>query len=566
MIRRTVCLSVCAAGLVLGQGWTQWGQNPRHTGTVNVAAQRPEVIQGEFLYDPLAEAMREDSNGNLLVHYMAPIVDGQDVFMMTREGDWRSCREFLQPCGTALWNRMRWNVTRLQWEGGKLTPKWTTDSQWKPAPDTGSRWEPVFHPVLVGRYIYAPSNAGMVMKIDRESGRVMEQINPFGEENPNMYVAGPLTADEQGNLYYNAIQLAPANPWTTEVAGAWLVKIGADGSMARVSFGRMNREAPSTCRQTFSEAGNAAPLPWPPSPEAVPPSGPCGRQRPGLNVAPAVGPDGTVYTVSRAHFNASHGYLVALDTNLRVKWISSLRDRLNDGCDVSLPPSGTRGGCRAGATRGVDPTTNTLPAGQVMDLSTASPVVAPDGSILYGAFTGYNHFRGHLMKFSPAGDYLAAYDFGWDTTPAVYPHDGTYSVLLKDNHYGATSYCGVAAFCLPDEKRFDLVSLNADLKKEWGFRSTNTQACERLPDGTTRCETQPEGFEWCVNMVAVDRNGVMYANSEDGNLYAVDRNGKLVGNLFLKVAIGAAYTPLAIGGDGRIYTQNAGSLFVVGAR
>jgi hypothetical protein len=214
----------------------------------------------------------------------------------------------------------------------------------------------------------------------------------------------------------------------------------------------------------------------------------------------------------------------------------------------------------------VDPTTNTLPAGQVMDLSTASPVVAPDGSILYGAFTGYNHFRGHLMKFSPAGDYLAAYDFGWDTTPAVYPHDGTYSVLLKDNHYGAPSYCGTAAFCLPDERRYDLVSLNADLRKEWNFRSTNTQACERQPDGTTRCETQPEGFEWCVNMVAVDKDGVMYANSEDGNLYAIDRNGRLVSNLFLKVAIGAAYTPLAIGGDGRIYTQNAGSLFVVGAR
>jgi outer membrane protein assembly factor BamB len=563
MTRLAVCF---VAGLAWGQGWTQWGQNPRHTGAVSVAAQRPEVIQGEFLYDPLADAMREDSNGNLLVHYMSPIVDGQDVFMMTREGEWRSCREFLQPCGTALWSRFQWNVTRLQWEGGKLSAKWTTDSRWKPAPDTGSRWEPVFHPVLVGRYIYAPSNAGMVMKIDRDSGRVMEQINPFGEENPNMYVAGPLTADEQGNLYYNAIQLAPTNPWTTEVAGAWLVKIGADGTVARVSFGRMNREAPATCRQTFAEAGAAAPLPWPPTPDAVPPSGPCGRQRPGLNVAPAVGADGTIYTVSRAHFNASHGYLVALDPNLRVKWISSLRDRLNDGCDVSLPASGTRGGCRAGATRGVDPTTNTLPAGQVMDLSTASPVVAPDGSILYGAFTGYNHFRGHLMKFSPAGDYLAAYDFGWDTTPAVYPHDGTYSVLLKDNHYGATSYCGNVAFCLPDERRYDLVSLNADLRKEWNFRSTNTQACERQPDGTTRCETQPEGFEWCVNMVAVDRNGVMYANSEDGNLYAVDRNGSLVSNLFLKVAIGAAYTPLAIGGDGRIYTQNAGSLFVVGAR
>jgi len=36
------------------------------------------------------------------------------------------------------------------------------------------------------------------------------------------------------------------------------------------------------------------------------------------------------------------------------------------------------------------------------------------------------------------------------------------------------------------------------------------------------------------------------------------------GNLFLNLAIGAAYTPLSIGPDGKLYTQNDGHLFVVG--
>jgi outer membrane protein assembly factor BamB len=103
------------------------------------------------------------------------------------------------------------------------------------------------------------------------------------------------------------------------------------------------------------------------------------------------------------------------------------------------------------------------------------------------------------------------------------------------------------------------------LQTEWHFVSANNQACERLEDGTRNCVTRSNGFEWCVNMVAMDRDGVMYANSEDGNLYAIDRTGKLVGSIFLKVATGASYTPLAIGADGRIYTQNAGTLFVVGA-
>jgi len=36
------------------------------------------------------------------------------------------------------------------------------------------------------------------------------------------------------------------------------------------------------------------------------------------------------------------------------------------------------------------------------------------------------------------------------------------------------------------------------------------------------------------------------------------------GKIFLNLAIGAAYTPLSIGADGKLYTQNDGILFVVG--
>jgi hypothetical protein len=36
------------------------------------------------------------------------------------------------------------------------------------------------------------------------------------------------------------------------------------------------------------------------------------------------------------------------------------------------------------------------------------------------------------------------------------------------------------------------------------------------------------------------------------------------GKMFLNIALGAAYTPLSIGPDGKLYTQNNGHLFVVG--
>ena len=81
----------------------------------------------------------------------------------------------------------------------------------------------------------------------------------------------------------------------------------------------------------------------------------------------------------------------------------------------------------------------------------------------------------------------------------------------------------------------------------------------------SRCVSDhPEGFEFCVNAPAIDRQGNVYNNSEDGNLYLIGPDGKLRDHLFLDLAIGAAYTPVSLGADGRIYTQNDGHLFVVG--
>jgi outer membrane protein assembly factor BamB len=100
---------------------------------------------------------------------------------------------------------------------------------------------------------------------------------------------------------------------------------------------------------------------------------------------------------------------------------------------------------------------------------------------------------------------------------------------------------------------------------EWSFQNANTQSCTRNPDGTLACVSDhPHGFEWCVNAPVVDGSGTVYANSEDGNLYAIGQGGLLRQKIFQQLAIGAAYTPASLGGDGKIYTQNDGHLFVVG--
>ena len=96
--------------------------------------------------------------------------------------------------------------------------------------------------------------------------------------------------------------------------------------------------------------------------------------------------------------------------------------------------------CTFGANFGVDPATNERP-GRVIDQSSSSPVVTPDGGVIYGAYTRYDFARGPMFRFDKNGNFMADYHFGWDSTPAVYPHHDTYSIVIKDNHYDAGNLC-----------------------------------------------------------------------------------------------------------------------------
>ena len=70
---------------------------------------------------------------------------------------------------------------------------------------------------------------------------------------------------------------------------------------------------------------------------------PCLSQQAGSNVAPAVGPDGTIVTVSRAHSasTSNYAFVVALRPDLSLKWATSMRGALTNlinsvGLDVRL--------------------------------------------------------------------------------------------------------------------------------------------------------------------------------------------------------------------------------------
>jgi outer membrane protein assembly factor BamB len=539
MSRSLFAFAVALASVATADAqWSQFGGNARHTSSAALPAQPLVRVLADVTDDPFVPD--EIQNGDLLVHYPVPLLDGDDVFMSVKE------QVFIGPSFPIP----GWSVHRLHWENGQLVEKWSTRTDWKPVPAYDGLWEPVFQSILANGFIFAPAAGGTLLQIDRTTGAVIRRIDPFSSTNSLTFVSGPPTVDSAGNIFYGAFGLQSNNPWQSDVTGAWLVRIKPDLSTALVPFSTLVPDAPKgsdLCTFQFSP-GSAR---MPPSPEAVAPSIVCGSQRPGLNSAPAVAADGTIYLISRAHFNNYWSYVIAVNPDLTRKWDKSLRNRFHDGCNVLLPPNGTNGGCPEGTTTGVDPHDNQPGSGRVTDNSTASPIVAPDGSVIYGSYTVYNGDQGHLVHFAADGTYLDhAYPFGWDTTPAIWQHGGTYSVVTKENHYD---------FGIGSNPAYFITQLDSSFKVEWQYRNPSRTICR---DGA--CVSEDAGFEWCLNAPAVDANGTIYGNAEDGMLYAIAQGGVQINRIPLDGPIGAAYTPVAIDAQGRVYAQSGGHMFAVG--
>ncbi len=487
-----------------GGNWLQWGRTPQHNGASTAVGQIPSAQLADVTFDPFVAQEQAEAAGPLLEHYQVPLVDGDTVILENKSGTYVPCNppgsHQPYPCGPDAWNNEIWNENAYIWKGSALTQKWNFASDWKPEPNSnaGGRnekfyglfgWEPVFHAAVGQGFVYVPGFSGSIWKLRESDGSVVDHFAPFGNF-ANIFVSGPLTLDTAGNLFYNVLALDNTFPWTADARGGWLVKIQPSGQINKATYASL---VPNALQMCF---GGLVP---------------CGSQRPGLNVAPALSPDGkTVYTVSRAHFFPNATDLAAASAqDLTPQWDTYLSDLIKPGAAMN-----------------------------VVDEASSTPAVAPDGSILFGV-VALNQGRGYMMKFSPVGQYQASFDFGWDSTPAVYAHDGTYSIILKNNYYG-------------NGGPYYITQLNAGMVPEWSFRDDTIDA------------NHPLGYEWCVNAPAVDAHGTVYANSEDGNVYVIAQGGQLKGKLFLRSAVQAAYTPIAIGPDGRIYAENDGDMFVVG--
>src|SRR5262249_41125263 len=194
---RPWCLS---ALLVLPQAaanWPQWGGGPQHQGSASVAGQHLSVILADLDCDPFAPTeAAHGGGGDLTVHYAVPLIDDTGIYAEFKSGTWDENDPNLQV----------WGVRKLVWSGPVLAEAWRFSSDWKPEPTGG--WEPVFHPVLAGGFLYVPGFSGSVFKLSLDTGAVVSVLRPLPTDSMT-FVAGGLAADPSGNVYYNALKLNP---------------------------------------------------------------------------------------------------------------------------------------------------------------------------------------------------------------------------------------------------------------------------------------------------------------------------------------------------------------------
>jgi hypothetical protein len=261
-----------------------------------------------------------------------------------------------------------------------------------------------------------------------------------------------------------------------------------------------------------------------------------------LSCAPALSPDGSTAYVAVAT-GEEHALLTGFDTaTMRPKYRHVLRD----------------------------PQTHN-PA-LLVDQSSATPTVGPDGDVFYGVLGNpirRHDDRGWLLHFDAR---LSTVEipgsFGWDQTVAVVPASSV------------PSYAGSSSYLLVSKYNNYLLGPHGDGRMEIALLDPHAAQRDRFSRVQVMREVRTAlspvhiphsppgtGYEWCINAVAVDPvTGSAIANNEDGHLYRWDLDtGQLAENIRLGEARGQAYTETLIGPDGTSYAIQTGVLYAVGS-
>ncbi|HEY6348885.1 MAG TPA: Ig-like domain-containing protein [Candidatus Angelobacter sp.] len=338
--------------------------------------------------------------------------------------------------------------------------------------------------------------------------------------NSSVFVNTPITSDSSGNVFFGfRVQGTAPAPLNTTQSG--FARIDPNGNA------------------TFVLAGTAA------SDSNI------GQDS--HNSAPALSNDGTtLYVVVKGASTDTYGYLLGLDsTTLATKFKVFLKD----------------------------PRSNNANNAQMLDDSTASPMVGPDGDVYFGIMGNpFNGSRGFMLHFSsdltvehPPGG------FGWDNTAAIVPasmvpsYTGTSSYLLftKYNNYadgGNDNGNGINRIALLDPNATQ-VDAHSSSNGMLIMREVLTQIGP-TPDASLRNSSFPFAVrEWCINTAAVNpATNSIFTPSEDGRTYRWNLiTNSLSEWVTLGPGVGEPYVPTVIGPDGTVFTLNGGTMWALGS-
>lgn len=379
-------------------------------------------------------------------------------------------------------------------------------------------WTPSFPAHLTAQnrlYLAGPGGTVLFRDTPDQASGASGQLAFFGLANyqadpstydANVMISTPITADDAGDIFFGFVVLGS----TPLGLKSGVARIGADGQGSWIS--------------------------------AVDAAGDENMNEVPTNCAPAISHDQK--TVYIAISNGANGYLVGLNSRtLKPRYKAFLTDPVSTGHG---PPSA------------------------ILDVSSASPTVGPDGDVYYGvleaSFSGHND-RGWLLHFDRTlAQRKVTGSFGWDDTVSIVPASAvpaytgasSYLLMTKYNNYYGIGGDGKNRIAIldPQVKQRDSISGLPVMKEVMTVLSPH-----HVPD-------QPKGarYEWCINSAAVDaaRQSV-FVNNEDGHLYRWDlATGELAEDMDLNQPIFEAYTPTLIGPDGMVYAINNAILYAVG--
>jgi hypothetical protein len=393
--------------------------------------------------------------------------------------------------------------------------KYTLPTDWTPPPHN---WVPVFGPVVSARTrLWYPGPGGTVYYRDQPDSNTgpSGQIAFFGNAlyaanqaafNSAVQISTPIISDRYGDIFFG-FTVTGSNP-ASLVSGVARIDFVGNGSYV-------------SALAASGGDGNIGSVP--------------------TNCAPALSLDSLTLYFAVSGGNGTLGYLVSVDSRTLAPVHQVLLKDPEFGSNAAL-----------------------------LDISSASPTVGPDGDVYYGVFETNcctNHDRGWLLHFDKTlANSKIPGAFGWDTTASIVPStmvpsyhgSSAYLLFTKYNNYAGTpggDGLNKIAILDPNNTETDPITGVTVMNEVLTLLGLTSDG----PNGQVK--------EWCINSAAVDPfTKSIIANSEDGVVYRWDLTspGAPTQQLRLSQGVGEAYTPTVIGVDGTGYAINDAVLYAFG--